>query len=60
MCVKNFHFKRFYFRQPLSENPVFRTTYIHKQTVKTMISYGTSHYMARHSGQKPIENSGVC
>ena len=29
--------------QPVSENSVFPTTYIHKQTVKTMISYKASH-----------------
>ena len=37
MDVKIFHFKCVYFEQPLTENSVFRTTYIPKETVlKTM------------------------
>ena len=43
MCVKIFHFKCVYFGHPVPENSVFRTTYIHKQTVKTTIFYNASH-----------------
>ena len=43
MCVQIFDVKCAFFEQPVSENPVFRTTYIHKQTVKIMISYKASH-----------------
>ena len=28
---------------PVSENSVLQTIYIHKQTVKTIVSYDTSH-----------------
>ena len=41
--MKTFNFKCVYFEQPVSENSVFRITYINKQTVKTKISYNTSH-----------------
>ena len=43
MCVKIFHVKCDFVEQPVSENSIFWTTYIHKQTVKTMISYNASH-----------------
>ena len=40
MWVEIFHFKFVYFVQPVSENSIFfLTTYILKQTVKTMTSY---------------------
>ena len=43
MCVKIFHFKCAYFGQPMSENSICRTTYIHEQTVNTIISYNAPH-----------------
>ena len=43
MCAKIFHFKCVYFSQPVSENSVFRTTFIHKCTVKTTDSRNASH-----------------
>ena len=43
MCVKIFRFKCVYFGQPVSENSVFQAAYIHKQMVKTMISYNASY-----------------
>ena len=33
MCIKVVHFKCVYFGPLVSENSVFRTTYIHNQTV---------------------------
>ena len=45
MCAKNFHFKCVYFRQSVSEISVFLTIYIHKCTVKTMVSYIASYYV---------------
>ena len=44
MWVTIFHFKFAYFGQQVSENSVFRTTYIHEHTVKTMISHNASHW----------------
>ena len=38
-CAKIFHFKCVYFRQSVSENSVFWTTFIHKCTVKTTDSF---------------------
>ena len=43
MCVKIFHFKCVNLGQPVFENAAVRTTYIDKQTVKTMISYNVPH-----------------
>ena len=33
MCVKIFYFKSVHFGQPVSENSVFRTTYINKHDI---------------------------
>ena len=52
MCVKIFLFKCVYFEQPVTGNFIFLTTYIHKQTVKTMISYNAS----QKSWNKPTKS----
>ena len=38
MCVKIFRFKCVYFGQPVSDISEFLTAYIHKCTVKTIVS----------------------
>ena len=43
MCVKIFHFKCAYIGQPVSEISEFLTVYIHKCTVKTIVSYNASY-----------------
>ena len=43
MCVKIFHFKCVYIGQPVSEISEFLTVYIHKCTVKTIVSYNASY-----------------
>ena len=43
MYFKVFHFNYVYFGHPVSENSVFRTTYIPICTFKAMTSYNASH-----------------
>ena len=43
MCVNIFHFKCPYIGQPVSEISEFLTEYIHKCTVKTIVSYNASY-----------------
>ena len=43
LYVKIFHFKCVYIRQPVSEISEFLTAYIHKCTVKTIVSYNESY-----------------
>ena len=54
MCVKIFHFKSVYFEQPVSENSVFRTTYIHKQTAKTMMFSNAFYLQHSFFGRKML------
>ena len=42
MCVKIFHFKCVFIVQPVSEISEFLTAYIHKCTVKTIVSYNAN------------------
>ena len=50
-CVKIFHLKCVYIGQPVSEISEFLTAYIHKRTVKTIVSYNTS-YSVEVNSQK--------
>ena len=45
MCVKHFHFKCVDYRQHMSKKSIFGTTYVHKCTVKTIVSYNALHYL---------------
>ena len=42
---KFFYFKCVYFGQPVSQNSIFRATYVRNCTVKTIVSYSASHYV---------------
>ena len=49
MCVKIFYLKCVYIGQPVSEIFEFLTAYIHKCTVKAIISYNASYYVEVNS-----------